>query len=458
MQLLKQISKRLLGDGNRTKGVLSGSMVMVVSSLVSTLTRVGLISILARVYTRDQFGVWVTITSATAIMATNDFGIGNALRNKLSELRVKNEPSANDEAREYFLSVVYFFLGVASFVSFLLVLFQHQIPYYKIFKTDNLALKNEVVNILMIVQIIFIVSIPLNIGATMFFAYQETFWVGFFNILNGIACVVVIGLMAWLDKSITVAAITFFLISFFISTVGSCYFLYRRKWSLFQVNVKKIWPRVWSLLAKSFMFAVLQIGGTFMYNAITIVVTAKISLTEAAELNLVQKIYTFIIAIYLSLYNPLWAGYSDAIHRNDWGWSKKTLIRTMLATTLLFGSALLTFAFFGNFFLQILAGKNYVSQPVLFVFMGLWALSYSLYLLGVAFLSATGKINPITVLTGLFALSFVSIAVFFSEKWGITGVALWSGLSFLLLSFATYYHAFFIIRKGEYELVACRMA
>jgi len=185
-----------------------------------------------------------------------------------------------------------------------------------------------------------------------------------------------------------------------------------------------------------------------MYNAITIVVTARISLSEAAELNLVQKIYTFFLAVYLSLYNPLWAGYSDAIYRNDWEWARKTIRRTIMATTVLFSIALLVLAIWGNFFLHLLAGKNYVSQPMLFVLMGLWALFYSLYLLGGAFLSATGKINIVTFSTGLFALFFASIAIWFSDRWGITGISFWSALSFFLLTIITYCHSFYILKKN----------
>jgi O-antigen/teichoic acid export membrane protein len=215
-----------------------------------------------------------------------------------------------------------------------------------------------------------------------------------------------------------------------------------------------ILPRVWSLLALSFKFAILQFASVFMYNATTLVVTAKISLTDGAELNLVQKLYTFIIAIYLSLYNPLWAGYSDAIYRNDWDWSRKTLTRTIIATTVLFVTALFVFSFSGNFFLNLLAGKGYISQLSLFIFMGLWALFYCLYSMGVAFISATGKINLITALTALGAMFFVSIALYFSERWGIIGISVWSALSFFLLGCVAYYHAFFIIRKAKNKLAA----
>ena len=143
-----------------------------VSNLLNTLARVGIIALLARIYARDEFGIWVAITSATAILATSDFGMGNALRNKLAALAVRGK-TGNDEAREYFLSVFYFFLIAALVLSAGLLIVSRFIPLQMLFKTSDVALQRAGADILIAVQVIFLIGIPLGIGPTMFFAYQE---------------------------------------------------------------------------------------------------------------------------------------------------------------------------------------------------------------------------------------------------------------------------------------------
>lgn len=444
---LKQTFSNLSGKlGDRTRNLILGSGVMAVSTIINTLTRVGLIAILARIYTKDEFGIWVAITSATAVMATSDFGIGNALRNKLAELRTKGEDA---EAREYFLSVLYFFIVAASVIALILFLFKDQIHYQNVFKTNDLALQKQGVNILLGVQTIFLFGIPFGIGSSMFFAYQESIWVGVQNIAIGILGLIVISLLAFSKANITVTAIVFFLITFLINGAGTVVFIIKRKWSLLNFSYRLILGKVKKLLAQSISFAVLQVSGAFIYNATTLIVTANLSLANGAELNLVQKLYTFIITIYLSFYNPIWAGYADAIHRHDWSWCNKALAKTIQITSLIFVLAIIVFIFYGNFFLQILAGKGYVSNHLLFLYLGLWALFYVLYSMGVAFLSAMGKINLITILTGIFALTYVYVGKYVSKTEGMTGIALLSAVVFFILTLSTYLQSFLIIRNKQ---------
>ena len=443
---IKILREKFADSGERTKKLLLGSGVMALSTFISTITRVGMISLLARIYTKDQFGIWVAITSATAVMSTSDFGIGNALRNKLAALQVMG-PDGDEDARSYFFSVVYFFLAVAAVLSVVLLAFRHQIPYEEVFKTKNLFLQSQGVNILIAVEIIFLVGIPMGIGATMFFAYQEATIVAIFTIANGAIGLLVVGVLAWVGQSIVVTAVSFFVINLLINIVATSYFLFRRKWGPFNLKVRSMFSRVWSLLALSFTFAILQISGAFIYNSVTLVATANISLSDAAQLNLVQKLYTVVVALYLSFYNPLWAGYADAIHKNEWLWVKKTLTKTIQITSALFGISMLIFTFYGNFFLKILAGNSYVSEKRLFLSMGLWALVYSLYSMGVAFLSALGKIKLITALTSLFAILFLYGAVLVSKKWGIFGISYMSVLMYLILAIATYSQSFIITNK-----------
>jgi len=442
------INKKLLNKGDRTNNLLKSSGVMAVSTFINTLTRVGLISMLARIYTKDQFGVWVAITSATAVMGTSDFGIGNALRNKLAGLHAKND---NEEARNYFLSVIYFFIIFAIIISVVIFLFRDQIPYGSVFKTDNLVLKSQGTYILIAVSIIFLFSIPTGIGATMYFAYQEAKWVGLFSIIDGVSGLIVIGAFAFCGQSIVTTSIFFFVETLIVNSISTIYFMRRRKWTFKGFKIKFMFTRVWSLLALSFTFAVLQIAGTFIYNSVTLIATSHVSLADAAQLNLVQKLYTVGISIYLSFYNPLWAGYADAIHKKEWQWIKKTMVKTLQITSGLFISSIIIFTFFGNFFLKILAGNSYVSQKALFISMGSWALFYSLYSMGVAFLSALGKIKVITFFTGICALFFLYMASYLSGKWGILGISGLSAAIYGILSVITYCQSFYLTNKLKAE-------
>jgi len=105
--------KKLQGDMFKT------SSFMAISQAISSISRFLLVTILARYLSPESYGIWVSITSVAAIMMFGDFGITNALRNKLSFLLASPENTDNIQ-REYFYTAFYFFflLSIVLAISF----------------------------------------------------------------------------------------------------------------------------------------------------------------------------------------------------------------------------------------------------------------------------------------------------------------------------------------------------
>ena len=91
--------------------VLRGASYMVIASVIVNLTRVLLVFLLSRYYSKEEFGVWATITSTAAVIATGDFGIINALRNKISFLNVEREKGL-EQSKQYFYSSFIFLVFI----------------------------------------------------------------------------------------------------------------------------------------------------------------------------------------------------------------------------------------------------------------------------------------------------------------------------------------------------------
>ena len=435
------------GSGYRTKSLVLGSGMMTISNVINIVTRFGLIALLTRVYTKDEFGLWISITSITSVMVNSDFGVASALRNKLVECRVKE--NGDDDAKRYFFSVIYFFLVFTLIISILLLSFRHYIPYDHLFKTNDLVLKTEGQNILIWVPILLLINIPFGIGPVMLFAYQEIKVAALLNIIIGILGLLTIGIAAFLHQSITVTTILYFLVNLLCNIGGTFYFVYRRKWFDIFINLKSALPKVWELVTQGVLFFIIQTSTAFLFNAATLVSTSQIGLSAASELSLAQRLYLLVVSIYAGVHNPLWAGFADAVNRYDWQWCKTTLLRVLYVTIPLFALATLVFTFSGNFFLTIIAGKGYVSCKWLLLVMGIWTLFYLLYGLFLTFLSATGKIKLTAFSSALSAFIIFPTASFFAHKYGNTGIICVSAIVFFLLTLAAYLQAFYLINRQK---------
>ena len=75
----------------QNKNLLKGMCSVLGATGLDAICRLIVVMILVRYYSKEAFGVWAAITSVAAIVVTGDFGIINALRNKISLLLVEEK-------------------------------------------------------------------------------------------------------------------------------------------------------------------------------------------------------------------------------------------------------------------------------------------------------------------------------------------------------------------------------
>ncbi|MCS3265255.1 hypothetical protein NXX78_00610 [Bacteroides fragilis] len=99
---------RIIGNNKVDRNLLRGMFSVLGATGLDAICRLLVVMILVRYYSKESFGVWAAITSVAAIVVTGDFGIINALRNKISQLLVE-ENESNVISQKYFYSAFYFF-------------------------------------------------------------------------------------------------------------------------------------------------------------------------------------------------------------------------------------------------------------------------------------------------------------------------------------------------------------
>ena len=425
-----------------------GSFSVLGSSVIGNVTRLGLVMILSRYYSKEEFGIWATITATASVISYGDFGIINALRNKLSKLIVLGDEGLN-EARKYFYSSFIFFMFFGLLFSFLVVVASRFVPFDLLFKTENQVLKDQGVSILLWIQFLFFLNIPLGMGVVSFFSFQESKYNAIFSTVQNLVTFVIVVIMTILKSSIVAISIGYFISGTIISSFGTLYFLKRRNWFNYTFKPKEFFSKIKDLLSTGIKFMGLQLSGSFLQNAGTILASSFLGLSIAAEFNMVQKLYAFITGIYQSILNPIWGGYAEASAKNDWQWCKKTLNVTLIVSAIVFSLAIIVLYFFGNYFLLILAGKGYVTKQILFLLLGLTYLFFILFSTSTILQNATNRINLL-----LFSLLAASVLIFplgkiLMKHWDIMGIAVATSIIWMLLSCLLTFQSYYIIKKYQ---------
>jgi len=406
------------------------------STALSALSRFLLITILARYLSAESYGVWVSITSVAAIMMFGDFGITNALRNKLSEL-LANDRTSDDLQREYFYTSFYFFLVVSIVLSIMFFYFSSYFQIEKLYNTNDQLLKQKGVDIFIFIQIIFILTLPFGLAPGLFFSYNESKIYAIFNILNSSTSIFVTITLTLLKFDILILAKAYFSCSFSFSIAMCVFFLYKRKWNKFSINLKLAPQRVYELLKTGIFFLGIQLSTSFLNNIPTIFIGAVDDLKTAASFNIAQKLYTMVITIYQSVFNPIWAKLSSLAAFNKWSEFRKIHKQTILISLGIVSTTTIIFTIFSDIIFKIVAGDNiYANHSIVFA-IGLSMFFFILFDSTSLVQNSLGKIKFKTFLTVLTALSTNSIFNFLFPLFGIISVpytlsCIWALMSFVL--------------------------
>jgi O-antigen/teichoic acid export membrane protein len=446
-KLKQAFLKKLNIKETRTKNVMKGSFSMLLSSLIGNITRLGLVMILSRYYSKEEFGIWATITATAAVIAYGDFGIINALRNKLSQLIVLGEDGLQ-QAKKYFFSSFIFFIFLSLVLSLLVLLLSKIISFDLLFKTENQLLKKQGVLIILWVQFLFFLNIPFSMGGASFFSFQESKYSAFFSTTQALSSFAIVVILAILKFSIVAISIGYFVSGTITSMIGTLYFIKRRNWFSYTFKFKEFVFQIKELLSTGIKFMGLQLSSSFLQNTGTLLAGSFLGLSIAAEFNMVQKLYAFITGIYQSILNPIWGGYAEASAQNDWHWCKKTLSISLMVSAIVFSCAIIILYFFGNYFLLFFAGKGYITKQILFLFLGLTYLFFILFSFATILQNATNRINFLlgSLLTA--SVLIFPISKIFMKEWNIIGVAVATSLIWMVLACLLTIQSYYIINKN----------
>lgn len=363
-----------------------------IASAISNFLRFFLVFVLLRMYSAEEFGLWASITSIAAILVTGDFGITNVLRYKASYALENNRIN---EFQTQFFSSLYFFLLLAIVLSIILVIASPYIPYEKLFKTSNVDLMNQGRTIFIVIQIFFLFGIPFSLGSSMFFPFNETRQYSIMLFLQGIITFFAVVVLGFFHCKISTLSIVFFAINTLGCFCGTLYFLHKRKWKFPYITFGVMFSNIKTMLPSGVKFLTVQLSSSFVFNVITLYSGAMLGLAVAANVNVIQKVYTFFASLYQSINNPIWSSIAKNFFSNNLNKCKEILYKSCFVTVVLFLAIILVTYLFKDMIIRIVAGSEYEANGVLFVLIGVFYLAKALFENVTLLQNATNHLNKL---------------------------------------------------------------
>lgn len=374
----------------------------------------------------EQFGVWATMLTLITWVMLFDLGIGNGLKNKVSESLAQD---LHQEAAGY-ISTAYGLIGVVSFFLFTVFLISSMwIPWQSVFNTESISestLKNSVITLSFFIFFNFWISLVNQV----YHGLQKSSVVvlGQF-ISNAIAFLFVFILFIFTESSILLMVwaygFSLVLANVFLSiNVFKTHKYLKPNFGLF--DKEKISP----LLSLGVNFFIIQLAVLVIFMTDKIIITQVLGPEHVTPYEVLFKLFSMITIVHSIILAPLWPAYSDAYARGDLDWIRMALKKQLkIALVLIAGAFLLALA--GPLIIKIWIGEAVKPDSSLYLLFALFIIISVWNNVFAYFVNAVNELNVQLNTAIIAALINIPLSVFLVKylELGLQGIILATVLS-----------------------------
>jgi len=377
----------------------------------------------------ERFGVWMTISSFSALLAFADMGLGNGLMNAVAAAHGREDANS---IRKYISSAFLVLGGVTLFFIGAFYLADAYVSWHEILAVPPGKMDGELNTALAIFVLCFALNIPLSIvqrvqmGLQM--GYAASLWQMVAALVGLIALLAVIAGHGGLQWLVAANFGTPLVVSMFNGLVFWCKFRPDLKPSFRIFH----WKYANKLMQSGFLFFVLQAMSALAFASDNIIIAHLFGQAAVAQYSVVSRLFESMLMALSVFIIPLWPAYAEAAAREDYGWIQITLIKTIQLTFVVLMVGVLLLVVCGKFIVHLWVGDHIEYSLLLFAGYGLWALLKGHGNTLAMFLNGLNVIGYQTILSVIFALAATIAKFYFGVQLGLVGIPLALILSYVV--------------------------
>jgi O-antigen/teichoic acid export membrane protein len=386
---------------------------------VSVLTVVVSVPLTVNYLGSERYGLWMTISSISAVLSFADLGLGCGLVNAIADAHGKND---TNRAAQYTASAFYLLCSIAALLAVVFFLAYPWVPWQRVFNIKSPGAIAEAAPAMAVFTGAFLLSIPLGTADRIMAGYQEGFlgslWAAGGNLLGLLGVLTAVRFRAglpWLVFAMNGGPVLAGAVN------GGILFGLRRpalfpRWRNFRRDASG------HLLRLGLLFFVMQIASAVGWGSDNLVIAQALGQTPVAEYAATRRMFSVVPMFVGMVLAPLWPAYGEAIARADVAWVRRTLIRSTVATFLGCGLPCLALVLLGRPLMAFWVGGSIVPSWLLLTALGIMT---TLGQTGAAlstFLNGASAMRLQTVLSVLMAASNLPISILLTRKMGASGV------------------------------------
>lgn len=366
-----------------------------------------------------EYGIWLTLSSVLMWINYFDIGLGNGLRNKLSEaLAIGDEYLAR-----VYVSTSFFILSLIALLIFFIFLLSKDWIDWGTFLNIPHELGEAVSRMMTFVVLCVTMAFSLKIVTYVYFAKQMPLINNLINLLSQLFSFIFIYVLTvccetnklqWVayiySLSPIVALLLFYPITFLI---------YKNLMpSIKYVNFQYF--RV--LMNLGIKFFLIQLSCLLIYTTSNLIISKNISPEEVTPYNIAFRYFNIVFMFFSIIIAPMWNAVSDAYNRKEFDWIQKTM-KYLQNLWFFLVIGVLIMVLISQLVYSLWIGSSVVIPFSLTIMFAIYILILTYSSLYSNFLNGMNKLNLQLFIILLMGILFVPLASILSQIWGVLGVA-----------------------------------
>jgi O-antigen/teichoic acid export membrane protein len=406
------------------KNIIASFCLKAVSIAVSLL----LVPLTLRYLNPTEYGIWLTLSSILTWINFFDIGLGNGLRNKLTEaLSFRNIEKAKVYVSTTF--AILFLIMAVFFVMFISV--NPLLDWSAILKTSPEA-SQGLSSVVVVVFAFFCLQFIFKTVGIIFIAQQKPALNDLLGVLGNVLSLIIIyiltlctsGSLYKVAVAFSAAPLVVFLLAYIFVFYFSKYQFLRPTWG----NVKK--SSVEELMGLGVQFFLIQVAGLIMHATSNLIIIQTLGAEEVTVYNVAYRYFSIAIMVFSIIQSSLWNMYTDAWVKQDYGWIKRIIKKMIKMWILLSGTAFLMLLI-SNFIYRMWIGEDVTIPFTLSLWLAVLVVVNNWSSLWVNLINGIGKLR-LQLYTSVFSsVAYIPIALLFCKQFGITGIVLSSIVAML---------------------------
>ena len=329
------------------------------SSLLSKvlISLIGLVSVPITInyLGKEQFGLWMVVSSIVVWAQLADFGISNGLVNALAEAHGREDRNASIS----YISTALLSLAIIAFICLIpLVFLSHWIPWGFVLNIQKPSLIPLSARCFLAAGVVFIVGFPLSIISRIYNAYQLGYISNTTQIISSLFAFT--GLLFAIFLNLSLPWLVVFVSSGPI--LGNLF-----AWSIMprflpwcRIDFKSInFFGIKRISHSSTPLFIFQIGALLINEMINVVIARVGNLTMVADYNILLKIYLFVFALGIGFSSSFYPAIREAYERKERMWVVRAIWRVSIVRILIISAPVLFLIFIGDWLIYF-----WLKQPL----------------------------------------------------------------------------------------------